>query len=216
VGQKVHPVGFRLGLFEDWQAHWFSKKSYGVDLLEDFQIRKFLKERLNSSDIARLVIDKAVDNVRITIFSSRPGMIIGKKGQGIEQIKQDLYKILKKNIEISVQEVKNPEVNAALVAKSIAEQLEKRVSYKRLMKKAGFAALKSGAKGVKICVSGRIGGAEIARTEWLRLGSTPLHTLRANIDYALAEALTTYGLIGVKVWICKGEYAPRTSMMRGA
>ncbi len=215
MGQKVHPVGFRLGLFEDWQAHWYSKRHYGADLMEDFQIRKFLKERLNISDIARIVIDKAVDNVRVTIHSSRPGMIIGKRGMGIEQIKHDLFKLLKKNIEISVQEVKNPEINAALVAKSIAEQLEKRVSYKRLMKKAGFAALKSGAKGVKICVSGRIGGAEIARTEWLRLGSTPLHTLRANIDFSLAEAFTTYGLIGVKVWICKGEYMSRTPLMRG-
>ncbi len=215
MGQKVHPVGFRLGLFEDWQAHWFSKKGYGASVLEDFQIRQFLKERLNMSDVARIVIDKAVDNVRITIFSVRPGMIIGKKGTGIEQIKHDLYKLLNKNIEISVQEIKTPELNAAIVAKGIAEQLEKRVSYKRLMKKAGFAALKSGAKGVKICVSGRIGGAEIARTEWLRLGSTPLHTLRANVDFALAEALTTYGLIGVKVWICKGEYSPRTMTLRG-
>lgn len=215
MGQKVHPVGFRLGIFEDWQAHWFSKKNYGADLMEDFQIRRFLKDKLNMSDVARIVIDKAVDNVRIVIHSVRPGMIIGKKGAGIEQVKQDLYKILKKNIEVSVQEIKEPEINAHLVAKSIADQLEKRVSYKRLMKKAGFAALKSGAKGVKICVSGRIGGAEIARVEWLRLGSIPLHTLRSNIDYALAEALTTYGLIGVKVWICKGEYAPGKTTVRG-
>ncbi|MFA6263902.1 MAG: 30S ribosomal protein S3 [Candidatus Babeliales bacterium] len=215
MGQKVHPVGFRLGLFEDWQAHWFSKKKYGQSVIEDMQIRRFLKHRLNESDVARLVIDKAVDNVRITIHSSHPGMIIGKKGAGIEQIKQELYHLLKKNIDISVQEVKHPELNAALVAKGIAEQLEKRVSYKRLMKKAGFAALKSGAKGVKICVSGRIGGAEIARTEWLRLGSTPLHTLRANIDFARAEALTTYGLIGVKVWVCKGEYSSHAMMVRG-
>ena len=215
MGQKVHPVGFRLGLYEDWQAHWFSKKGYGVDLMEDFQIREFLKTRLNMIDIARIVIDKAVDNVRITIHSVRPGMIIGKRGMGIEQIKHDLYKRLNKNIEISVQEVKIPEINAMIVAKSIAEQLEKRVSYKRLMKKAGFSAMKSGAKGIKICVSGRIGGAEIARIEWLRLGSVPLHTLRSNVDFALAEALTTYGLIGVKVWICKGEYRSHAAAMRG-
>lgn len=215
MGQKVHPVGFRLGLFEDWQAHWFSKKNYGTELMEDFQIRKFLKDRLNMSDIARIVIDKAVDNVRVTISSVRPGMIIGKKGMGIEQIKHDLYKQLKKNIEISVQEIKTPELNARLVAKSITDQLEKRVSYKRLIKKAGFAAMKSGAKGIKICVSGRVGGAEIARVEWLRLGSVPLHTLRSNIDYALAEALTTYGLIGVKVWICKGEYPTSKLSVRG-
>ncbi len=206
MGQKVHPLGFRLGIFEDWSAHWFAKKSYGENVLEDFEIRKYLKGKLNDSDIAKIVIEKAVDNVRIIIYSSRPGSIIGKKGQGIDQIKQDLHQQLKKNIEISVQEVKAQEINAVLVAKSIAEQLEKRVSHKRLTKKAGFAALKSGAKGIKICIAGRIGGAEIARTEWLRLGSIPLHTLRCNVDYALAEAFTTYGVIGVKVWICKGEY----------
>jgi len=211
VGQKVHPIGFRLGLFEDWQAHWFAKKSYGTEVIEDFQIRAFLKGRLNMSDVARIVIDKAVDNIRITVHTSRPGMIIGKKGQGIEQIKADLYKRFKKNVEVSVQEVRTPDTNAHLVARSITDQLEKRVSYKRLMRKAGYAAMKSGAKGIKICVSGRIGGAEIARVEWLRLGSIPLHTLRANIDYALTEALTTYGLIGVKVWICKGEYNTGTT-----
>lgn len=206
MGQKVHPLGFRLGVFEDWSAHWFAKKSYGEALLEDFEIRKYLKHKLNDADVAKIVIEKAVDNVRVVIHSSRPGSIIGKKGQGIEQVKQDLHQKLHKNIEISVQEVRDLDSNAQLVAKSIAEQLEKRVSYKRLMKKAGFAALKAGAKGIKICVSGRIGGAEIARTEWLRLGSIPLHTLRCNVEYALAEALTTYGIIGVKVWICKGEY----------
>ncbi len=211
MGQKVHPIGFRLGLFEDWQAHWFAKKSYGTEVIEDFQIRAFLKGRLNMSDVARIVIDKAVDNIRITVHTSRPGMIIGKKGQGIEQIKADLYKRFKKNVEVSVQEVRTPDTNAHLVARSITDQLEKRVSYKRLMRKAGYAAMKSGAKGIKICVSGRIGGAEIARVEWLRLGSIPLHTLRANIDYALTEALTTYGLIGVKVWICKGEYNTGTT-----
>jgi small subunit ribosomal protein S3 len=207
VGQKVHPVGFRLGIFEDWQSHWFAKGNYGKEVMEDFHIRNFLKSRLNKSEISRVVIDKAVDSVRITIHALKPGMVIGKQGKGIEQIKYELSKDLKKNIEISVQEVKSPEINARLVAESIADQLEKRVSFKRLMKKAGHAAMKSGAKGIKICVAGRVGGAEIARTEWLRLGSVPLHTLRANIDYALAEALTTYGLIGVKVWICKGEYS---------
>lgn len=206
MGQKVHPLGFRLGVFEDWNAHWFAKKSYGKELLEDFEIRKYLKGKLNNADVAKIVIEKAVDNVRVVIHSSRPGSIIGKRGQGIEQIKQELHQKLGKNIEISVQEIKDQDTNAQLVAKSIAEQLEKRVSYKRLMKKAGFAALKAGAKGIKICISGRIGGAEIARTEWLRLGSIPLHTLRCNVEYALAEALTTYGIIGVKVWICKGEY----------
>jgi small subunit ribosomal protein S3 len=206
VGQKVHPKGFRLGLFEDWQAHWFSKGRYGADFMEDFKMRQFSNNLLGTSDIARVIIDKAVDNVRITIHSAHPGVIIGKKGHGVELLKSDLNKMLKKNIEISVQEVRDPEIDARLVAESIAGQLEKRASFRRLVKRAGYAALKVGAKGIKICVSGRIGGAEIARSEWLRLGSVPLHTLRANVDYALAEAFTTYGLIGVKVWICKGEH----------
>lgn len=206
MGQKVHPVGFRLGIFEDWHAHWFVKKGYGIEVLEDLRIRKYLKSRLNDIEVGKIVIDKAVDNVKISILSSRPGVIIGKKGVGIEKIKQDLHDLLKKNVELSVQEVRSRELSAVLVAKSIAEQLEKRVNYKRLLKKAGFAAMKNGAKGIKICVAGRLGGAEIARTEWLRLGSVPLHTLRSNVDFYVAEAITTYGVIGVKVWICKGEY----------
>ncbi|MFA6527417.1 MAG: 30S ribosomal protein S3 [Candidatus Babeliales bacterium] len=206
MGQKVHPVGFRLGIFEDWSAHWFAKKSYGDELMEDFQIRKYFREKLNDIDTAKIVIEKAVDNVRVIIFSAKPGMIIGKRGLGIEQIKQDLHRKLNKNVDISVQEIKTVELNAVLVGKSIAEQLEKRISFKRAMKRAGLVALKSGAKGVKICCAGRLGGAEIARTEWLRLGSIPLHTIRANVDYALVEAHTTYGRIGIKVWICKGEY----------
>jgi len=206
VGQKVHPLGFRLGVHEDWSAHWFSKNAYGASLIEDFRIREYLTQKLSRTDLSKIVIDKAVDNVRVTIFASRPGLVIGKKGQGIDQLKYDLNKLVKKSVDISVQEEKSPELNSQLVAEGIAEQLEKRVSVKKLMKKAGFAALKSGAKGIKICVSGRLGGAEIARSEWLRLGSIPLHTIRANVQYALAEAKTIYGIIGIKVWICKGEY----------
>ena len=206
MGQKVHPVGFRLGIFEDWQARWFAKKSYGSELLEDLHIRKFLKTRLNDIDISRLVLEKAGDNIRIVISSARPGFIIGKRGAGIDQLRNELYKKFKKNFDISVQEVKRLEIDAALVAKSIAEQIVRRVNYKRAMKRAGYGALKSGAKGIKICCAGRLSGAEIARSEWLRLGSVPLHTLRADIQYFLAEAKTTYGMIGVKVWICKGEY----------
>lgn len=206
MGQKVHPLGFRLGVFEDWHAKWFAKNSYGTEVLEDFEIRKQLGQKLNYLDVSKVVVEKAANNIRIIIYSSRPGMIIGKKGQGIEQIKQELFEKFKKNIEISVQEVKMLELSARLVANSIAEQIEKRANYKRLMKKAGYASLKSGAKGIKICVSGRLAGAEIARSEWLRLGSVPLHTLRSNVDFALAEAITTYGVVGIKVWICKGEY----------
>ncbi len=206
MGQKVHPFGFRLGIHEDWHSHWFAKESYGQEVMEDIRIRSYLKDVLANSEVARVTIDKAGDNIKVSIFSARPGLVIGKKGFGIEQLKGDLHKKFKKNIEVSVQEIKNPELNAQLIAQSIAEQLEKRVSFKRLMKKAGFSAIKAGAKGIKICVAGRLGGAEIARTEWLRMGSIPLHTLRSNIDYALAEAFTTYGVIGVKVWVCKGEY----------
>ena len=206
MGQKVHPLGFRLGVHEDWSAHWFAKNTYSENLVEDFKIREYLTQRINRIDLSRIVIDKAADSVRVTLFASKPGLIIGKKGQGIDQLRADLHKLIKKNVDISVQEEKMPELNAKLVAEGIAEQIEKRVSVKKLMKKAGFAALKSGAKGIKICTSGRLGGAEIARCEWLRLGSIPLHTLRANVQYALAEAKTIYGIIGIKVWICKGEY----------
>lgn len=206
MGQKVHPVGFRIGVFEDWRARWFSKKSYGKELLEDLEIRRYLKYSLNFEDIDKIIIEKAGENIRVILHSSRPGFIIGKKGMGIEKLKSDFYAKFKKNVDISVQEVKNPDLSAAILAKSIADQLIKRVSFKRAMKKAGFAAMKSGAKGIKVCCSGRLDGAEIARTEWLRLGSVPLHTLRSNIDYSLAEAKTTYGIIGVKVWICKGSY----------
>jgi len=206
VGQKVHPVGFRIGVFEDWRARWFAKKSYGTELLEDLRIRRYLKNKLNDIDVDKVVIEKAGENIRIIVFSSRPGFIIGKKGAGIENLKQEIYAKLKKNVDISVQEVRFRDLSASLVAKNIAEQLEKRVGYKRAMKRAGYATMKSRAKGIKICCAGRLGGAEIARSEWLRLGSVPLHTLRSNIDFALAEAKTTYGIIGVKVWICKGEY----------
>ncbi len=206
MGQKVHPLGFRLGIYEDWQARWFAKKSYGTELLEDFLIRKYLKKQLNRADVSKVVIEKAAGNVRVVVYSARPGMVIGKKGQGIERTKLGLYNLLKKNIEMSVQEERSPEVNASLIAQGIAEQLERRMSYKRLMKRAGFSAIKSGAKGIKICCAGRLSGAEIARSEWLRLGSVPLHTLRSKVDFSLAEAKTTYGIIGVKVWVCKGEY----------
>lgn len=207
MGQKVHPFGFRLGVHEDWRAHWFAKKGYGQALMEDFAIRKYLARALSKTDTARVVIDKAGENLRIVIFSARPGTVIGKKGHGIEGLKKSLYDKFKKNVEISVQEVKNLDLDAAIVAQSIAEQLERRASFKRVMKKAAYAALKAGAKGIKICCAGRLGGAEIARSEWLRLGSVPLHTLRSDVSYALAQAKTTYGMIGVKVWICRGEYA---------
>lgn len=208
MGQKVNPIGFRLGIYRDWDAHWFAPgKAYGDRALEDIKIRKFVDERLDKAEIARVVIDKAGDSVRVVLHSGRVGMVIGKKGLEIETLRRELAKILGKNsVEISVQEIKKPELDAVLIAKSIASQLERRGSYKRAMKRAAATALKSGALGIKIRCSGRLGGAEIARTEWTRLGSVPLHTLRADIDYGFAEALTTFGLIGVTVWVCHGEY----------
>lgn len=207
MGQKVHPIGFRLGVYRDWDARWFARGSYGKMVLEDIAIRQLLEKSLDRAEIAKIEIEKAGDNVRVIIHSGRPGLIIGKKGQEIESLKKQLADTLKKSsIEISVQEVKKPELNATLVAKNIADQLEKRVSYRKAMKKAAVTSLRGGAKGVKICSSGRLQGAEIARREWTRIGSVPLHTLRSDIDYGVAEALTTYGLIGVKVWIYRGEY----------
>ena len=211
MGQKVNPVGFRLGIYRNWDSRWFARKSYGKELLEDVQIRSFLNTVLENAEIAKIEIEKAGDNVKITIHSGRPGVVIGKKGQEIESLRNELVRRLKKkNIEISVQEIKSPEMDAVLVAKNIAEQLEKRGSFKKAMKRAALSAMKSGAKGIKICCSGRLNGAEIAREEWTRVGSIPLHTLRSEVDYGLAEAKTTYGIIGVKVWICKGEYQQAT------
>lgn len=207
MGQKVHPIGFRLGVYRSWLARWFARGSYGKMLLEDMKIRKYLDGRLKRAEVSRVEIEKAGDSIRVIIYSGRPGVVIGKKGQEIDALRTELSKMLgKKNVEVSVQEIKNSELDAALVAKSIADQLERRISYKKAMKRASASAMRSGAKGIKICCSGRLHGAEIARTEWVRVGSTPLHTLRADIDYGFAEAKTTYGIIGVKVWICKGEY----------
>lgn len=208
MGQKVHPIGFRVGIYRDWLARWFARDSYGKQVLEDLKIRKFLDRSLETAEVSSIEIEKAGENVRVIIFSGRPGMVIGKKGQEIEQLRSQVAALLdgKRNVEISVQEVKNPELDAQLVAKGIAGQLERRASFKKVMKRAKDSATKSGAKGIKICCSGRLNGAEIARTEWLRHGSVPLHTLRSDIDYGFAEAKTTYGIIGVKVWICKGEY----------
>lgn len=206
MGQKVHPLGFRLGINKPWKAQWFARDSYGKQILEDLAIRKELNKALADAEVARIDIEKAGDNIRIIVHSARPGVVIGKKGQEIEMLKTRLAQSLgKKAIEVSVQEVKNPDIDATLVAKSIADQLEKRGSVKKAMKRSAATALKSGAKGIKICCSGRLQGAEIARQEWSRNGSVPLHTLRSDIDYGFAEAKTTYGMIGVKVWICRGE-----------
>jgi small subunit ribosomal protein S3 len=208
VGQKVHPKGFRISAgYRDWDAAWFARDSYGKQAIEDVSIRRYIDKTLEKADIACVKIEKAGDNVKVIIFSGRPGVIIGKKGQDIEALRSGLAKHLKRpTVEVSVQEVAQPELDAMLVAKNIAAQLERRASHKQAMKRASMSAMRSGAKGINIRVAGRIGGAEIAREEWLRVGSVPRHTLRADIDYALALAHTTYGVIGVKVWICRGEY----------
>lgn len=207
MGQKVHPLGFRLGVYKDWDARWFARgNSYGDLVLEDIKLRKYVNSLLNSAEVARLEIEKAGDNVRVIVHTARPGLVIGKKGQEIDSLRKKVSQKFGKNVDISVQEVTNPELNAMLIAKNIAAQLEKRVSFKQAMKRAALSAMRSGAKGIKICCSGRLGGAEIARSEWVRIGSIPLHTLRADVDYGFAEALTTYGIIGVKVWVGKGEF----------
>jgi len=208
VGQKVNPVGFRTGVYRDWAARWYAPAAkYGANVLEDLQIRDLIETHLKHAEIAKIEIEKAGDNVKIILHSGRPGVVIGKGGKEIDELRAMFAKKLhKNNIEVSVQEVKKPELDAVLIAKNIADQLERRVSYKRAMKRSLAATMRSGAIGVKIMISGRLNGAEIARSEWLRLGSIPLHTLRSNIDYGEARAKTTYGIIGIKVWVYIGEY----------
>lgn len=207
MGQKVNPNGFRLGIYRDWDSSWFARKSYGDSVLEDIKIREYLANILDRAEVARVKIEKAGDSVKVTILTARPGQIIGKKGQGIENIRHELARLVKKDgVEVSVQEVKKPELDATIVAKSIADQIERRVNYKKAMKRAATNTKGSGAKGIKVCISGRLGGAEIARSEWMRVGSIPLHTLRADIDYGFAKAKTKYGIIGIKVWISRGDY----------
>ncbi len=210
MGQKVNPIGFRIGVYRDWDSRWFPRNgsdSYAKFFFEDLAVRNFLEKALPDADISRCEIEKTGSSFKVIIHAARPGVVIGKKGQEIDNLRKGLAHLLKRdNIEVSVQEVKSPELDAHVVAKKIAQDLEKRASFKKVMKKVATSALRSGAKGVKIRVAGRLGGAEIARDEWIRIGSTPLHTLRADIDYGTAQALTTYGIIGVKVWICKGEY----------
>ena len=207
MGQKVHPIGFRLGVYRKWDSIWFARKDYPALVLEDRRIREFIKadRELKGSGIAGLDIKRAANKVTIKIHTSRPGMVIGQKGKKIEDLRRRLQKLVGRELIIDVQEVRKPEINAQLVAENIAQQLERRVSFRRAMKKSVGQALKFGAKGIKIRCKGRLAGAEIARQEWYREGRVPLHTLRAHIDYGFAEARTTYGIIGVKTWIFHGE-----------
>jgi len=205
LGQKVNPIGLRLNIIRTWDSIWYADRDYAKFLIEDQKIRKFLKKRLYHAGISRIVIARTGEKVRIKLHTARPGIVIGKKGAEIEALKRDLEKLTGRACVIDIQEVRRPEADAQLVAENIALQLERRVAFRRAMKKALNIALKFGAKGIKVCCSGRLGGAEMARREWYREGAVPLHTLRADIDYGFAEARTTYGVIGVKVWIYKGE-----------
>ena len=209
MGQKVHPIGFRLGIHRNWDSRWFAGREYSDFVLEDYKIRKFLKERASQAGVSRIEIERAAYKIRVRIHTARPGIIIGKKGSEIEKLKKDLEKEIKKEVIIDVQEVRKAEVDAQLVAENVAVQLVRRVSFRRAMKKSVSTALRFGAQGIKIACSGRLGGAEMARREWYREGRVPLHTIRADIDYGFAEAYTTYGVIGVKVWIFKGEVLDR-------
>ncbi|HDM76256.1 MAG TPA: 30S ribosomal protein S3 [Deltaproteobacteria bacterium] len=208
MGQKVHPIGFRLGVIRTWDSKWFANRGYDKLVYEDKQIRRFIKERLFHAGISRIEIERAANIAKIRIHTARPGIVIGKKGAEIERLKNDLENMVGREILIDIQEVRKPETDATLVAENIALQLVRRVAFRRAMKKAVTTALKFGAQGIKVSCAGRLGGAEMARREWYREGRVPLHTLRADIDYGTALAKTTYGVIGVKVWIFKGEVLP--------
>ena len=205
MGQKVNPIGLRLNIIRTWESTWYAGRDYAKLFLEDQKLRKYVKRRLYHAGLAKIQIARTGEKVRLKLFTARPGIVIGKKGAEIEALKSDLDKMTGRNCVIDIQEVRRPEADAQLVAESIAQQLERRVAFRRAMKKSVNTALKFGVKGIKIACSGRLGGAEMARREWVREGRVPLHTLRADIDYGVAEAKTTYGIIGVKVWIFKGE-----------
>jgi small subunit ribosomal protein S3 len=208
LGQKVNPIGFRLGITRTWDSRWYAEADYAKLLHEDIKLRNFLKKRLYNSGVSKIEIERAANKAKINIYTARPGLIIGKKGAEVESIKKELAKLTDKDVFLNIQEVRKPELDAQLVAENVALQLERRVAFRRAMKKSVTSSLKFGAKGIKITCSGRLGGAEMSRTEWYREGRVPLHTLRADIDYGFAEAKTTYGIIGVKVLIYKGDVIP--------
>ncbi len=211
MGQKVHPYGFRLGIIKDWRSRWYAEKEYGKNLQEDLRIRSFVKGRLLHAGVSAVEIERKSNRVHVIVHTARPGIVIGKKGAEIENLKKALQVFAKKEVSITIQEIRRPETDAQLTAENVAMQLERRVAFRRAMKKTVLSSMKLGAKGIKINVAGRLGGAEMARSEWYREGRVPLHTLRADIDYGFAEARTTYGKIGVKVWIYKGEVLPSDS-----
>lgn len=205
MGQKVHPIGFRLGVTRTWDSRWFAKKDYAKLLHEDLKLRAELKKKLYAAGIAKIEIERAANKVKINVHTARPGIVIGKKGAGVDQLRAEIQKFSSSEILLNIIEVKNPEANAQLISENVGAQLEKRVAFRRAMKKCMTAAFKQGVKGIKIRVAGRLGGAEIARAEWYSEDSVPLHTLRANVDYGTANAYTVYGVIGIKVWVYHGE-----------
>ena len=212
MGQKVNPISLRLGINRGWDSIWFAKKNvYGKFLIEDYKIREYIKKNVINSGVSQVIIERTTKKCIISIYTSRPGFVIGKKGSDIEKIKKNVSKISSTEIGLNIKEIKRPELNSYLVAENIAQQLVKRIAFRKAMKRAVQSALRLGAKGIRVCVAGRLAGNEIARTEWVREGSVPLHTFRADVDYAEAEALTTYGIIGVKVWIYKGEIFSKNS-----
>jgi small subunit ribosomal protein S3 len=205
MGQKVHPIGFRLGITKNWKSRWFSPKNYPDLIQEDRRIRDIVKKQLSAAGIADIEVERKSNQVEVTIQTAKPGMVVGRGGKNIEELRQKLFQELNKKVQMNVQEVKSVETNAQLIAEAAAQQLEKRVAFRRVMKQSMTRAMNSGAQGIKIMIAGRLGGADIARTEWLREGRIPLHTLRADIDYGFFEAKTVFGIIGIKVWVYNGE-----------
>jgi small subunit ribosomal protein S3 len=217
MGQKTHPVGFRLGIIRSWNSKWYEEKNYAKWLHEDIKLKKFIKDKLNHAGVSGVEVERAANKAKINIYTARPGIVIGKRGAGVETLKKEVQGLTENEVFLNIQEVRKAETNAQLVAENIATQLERRVAFRRAMKKAVQTAMKFGAKGIRVSCSGRLGGAEMARYEWYREGRVPLHTLRADIEYGFAEARTTYGVIGVKCWIFKGEVLPaRAGTPRGA
>ena len=205
MGQKVNPIGFRLGITKSWSSRWFAGKDYAKFIIDDYKIREFVKKKLHHAGISSIEIERWANRLRLRIYAARPGIVIGKKGAEIEQVRKELEKLVSHEMVIDIQEVKKPEVDAQLVAENVAMQIVRRVAFRRAMKRSVASAMRFGAKGIKVSCSGRLGGAEMARTEWYREGRIPLHTLRADIDYGFTQARTTYGIIGIKVWIFGGE-----------
>ena len=214
MGQKVNPIGIRVGINRTWDSRWFSDRGYADKLVADLKLREYVKERLKLAGISKVIIERAAQNTTVTVYSARPGVVIGKKGADIEKLRKDLSARAGSDVALNIVEIRKPEIDAQLVAEGVVQQLERRVSFRRAMKRAVQSAMRLGAKGIRINVAGRLGGTDIARTEWYREGRVPLHTLRADLDYGFAEALTTYGIIGCKIWIYKGDVMENDPMAR--